>query len=70
MKGGARGPVVPAGYELPGNRIIILDSHGREAGENVAGDIVVESDYLFAGYWAIRRSLRIIKTPSTKDSIP
>jgi amino acid adenylation domain-containing protein len=43
--------IVPVGYPVDDNEVIIFDDDGRPAGANQIGEIVVRSRYLSPGYW-------------------
>ena len=45
------GNVVPVGYPVEDNEILLLDDTGREAQAESSGEIAVESSYLTPGYW-------------------
>jgi len=45
------GEIVPVGYEVEGNEILLLDDDGKEVGFDRPGEIVVKSRYLSRGYW-------------------
>ncbi|MBC3189537.1 AMP-binding protein [Pseudonocardia sp. C8] len=48
-KGGAR--LMSVGRPLPGNRVRIVDQHGRVQPRGISGEIAVAGDNLMAGYW-------------------
>ena len=48
------GNVVPVGYPVEDNEVLLLDSVGNEVAAGDIGEIAVESHYLSPGYW--RRS--------------
>jgi amino acid adenylation domain-containing protein len=43
--------VVPVGYPVEDNEILLLDAAGNEVGVNEVGEIAVKSRYLSPGYW-------------------
>ena len=45
------GNVVPVGYPVEDNEILLLDDKGREVQAESGGEIAVESSYLTPGYW-------------------
>ena len=45
------GTIVPAGYEVDGKEILVLNDAGQEVGCNEVGEIAVKSRYLSPGYW-------------------
>ena len=45
------GNVVPVGYPVEDNEILLLDDKGREVQAESGGEITVESSYLTPGYW-------------------
>jgi amino acid adenylation domain-containing protein len=45
------GDIVPVGYEVEGNEILLLDDDGNDVGCDQPGEIVVKSRYLSRGYW-------------------
>jgi len=45
------GPVLPIGRPLPGKELLIVDDAGRTVAPGTPGEIVVRSEFLFAGYW-------------------
>jgi len=45
------GNIVPVGYAVEDNEILLLDEHGRQVGFDTIGEIVVKSHYLSPGYW-------------------
>ena len=63
------GEMVPAGYEIPGKEVLLLDDNRREVGLNQVGEIAVRSRYLSLGYWR-RRDLteaRFVPDPDGGD---
>ena len=42
---------VPIGYPVPGVTVRVVDERGTELPPETTGEIVVESEYLAAGYW-------------------
>jgi amino acid adenylation domain-containing protein len=42
---------VPAGYEVDGMEVFLLDDEGRKLGFNCVGEIAVRSRYISLGYW-------------------
>lgn len=45
-------PRVPIGYPLPGNRLALVDEHGRPTPPGDVGELVVASAYVSLGCWA------------------
>jgi len=45
------GPVLPVGRPLPGKELLLVDETGAAVAPGTAGEIVVRSEFLFAGYW-------------------
>ena len=45
------GSLVPVGYAVEGNEVLLLDNDGQEVGFNHIGEITVKSRYLSLGYW-------------------
>jgi len=45
------GNIVPVGYPVEDNEILLLDEDGKEVGFGTIGEIVVRSRYLSPGYW-------------------
>ncbi len=45
------GNLVPVGYPVEDNEILLLDDAGKEVGINNIGEISVKSRYLSPGYW-------------------
>lgn len=46
-----KGNIVPVGYPVEDNEILLLDDDGKEAGMDNTGEIAVRSRYLSPGYW-------------------
>ena len=45
------GHIVPVGYRVPDNAILVLDNASEEVGVGEVGEIAVQSHYLTPGYW-------------------
>jgi amino acid adenylation domain-containing protein len=45
------GEIVPVGYPVAGKEVWLADEAGRRIHDGREGEIVVESKYLFSGYW-------------------
>ena len=45
------GSQVPAGYPVQDKEVLLLDEHGKPAGPNQVGEIVVRGRFLSSGYW-------------------
>src|SRR5438105_225236 len=48
----ADGDRIPIGYPLPGNRLALIDEHGRNTPPGEVGELVVASPYVALGLWA------------------
>jgi acyl-coenzyme A synthetase/AMP-(fatty) acid ligase/thioesterase domain-containing protein/acyl carrier protein len=44
-------PRIPIGYPLPGNRLALIDRHGRNTVPGEVGELVVSSPYVALGLW-------------------
>ena len=44
-------PRIPIGYPLPGNRLALIDEHGRNTPPGEVGELIVESPYVALGVW-------------------
>jgi acyl-coenzyme A synthetase/AMP-(fatty) acid ligase/thioesterase domain-containing protein/acyl carrier protein len=44
-------PRIPIGYPLPGNRLALIDEHGRNTPPGEVGELVVASPYVALGPW-------------------
>jgi non-ribosomal peptide synthetase component F/thioesterase domain-containing protein/acyl carrier protein len=44
-------PRIPIGYPLPGNRLALIDEHGRNTHPGEVGELIVESPYVALGLW-------------------
>jgi len=44
-------PRIPIGYPLPGNRLALIDEHGRNTPPGEVGELIVESPYVALGLW-------------------
>ena len=42
---------IPIGYPLPGNRLALIDEHGRATPPGEVGELVVASPYVALGFW-------------------
>ena len=42
---------IPIGYPLPGNRLALIDEHGRNTSTGEVGELVVASPYVALGLW-------------------
>jgi len=47
---------IPIGYPLPGNRLALIDEHGRTTPPGEVGELVVASPYVALGLWVDGRS--------------
>lgn len=47
------GEMVPVGYPVEDTAILLLDDKGRQVEAGEIGEIVVQSPYLFPGYWRL-----------------
>jgi non-ribosomal peptide synthetase component F len=45
------GNVVPSGYAVMDNEVLLLDDEGKQVGPEKVGEITVRSSYLSPGYW-------------------
>src|SRR5262245_11551196 len=45
------GNIVPVGYPVEGNEILLLDESGKELSIDVIGEIAAKSRYVTPGYW-------------------
>ena len=45
------GNIVPVGYPVEDNEILVLDESGKEVGIDTIGEIAVKSRYVSPGYW-------------------
>ncbi len=45
------GNVVPVGYPVEDNEVLLLDDNGEEVGFNAIGEIAIKGRYLSLGYW-------------------
>ncbi len=45
------GNIVPVGYPVEDNEVLLLDDAGKEVGSDNVGEIAVRSRYLTPGYW-------------------
>ena len=44
-------PRIPIGYPLPGNRLALIDEHGRNTPPGEVGELIVGSPYVALGLW-------------------
>ena len=44
-------PRIPIGYPLPGNRLALIDEHGRNTPPGQVGELIVGSPYVALGLW-------------------
>ena len=44
-------PRIPIGYPLPGNRLALIDEHGRNTPPGEVGELIVGSPYVALGHW-------------------
>ena len=60
--------IVPVGYPVQDEEIVLLDEDGQEVGTNHVGEIAVKSRYLALGYWQKPELTRATFVPDRDDA--